>query len=57
MPYAIRQDPEKLAAFEAKMDKALTEDGLGIEDSHPGNFMYDKQRRLWRIDLSFLYEL
>lgn len=42
---------------EAKMDKALHEDGLAIGDSSPDNYMYDKQGKLWRIDLSSLHEL
>ncbi len=57
IPYLLRQDPKKLAIFKAAMHRALAEDGLGIGDSHPGNYMYDKQRRLWRIDLSYLHEL
>jgi len=39
------------------MDKALHEDGLAIGDSSPDNYMYDKQGKLWRIDLSSLHEL
>ncbi len=57
MPYKLKKDYQQLVAFKKKMNNALAEDGLGIGDSHEDNFMYDKQGKLWRIDLSSLYEL
>ncbi len=56
-PYVLKPNPAKLRAFKKDMKEALAEDGLGIKDSHEKNFMYDEQGRLWRVDLSSLYEL
>jgi RIO-like serine/threonine protein kinase len=49
---------EEMNGFSDKLEAALERDGLRIGDTeNPQNYMYDKNGRLWRIDLGQLVEI
>jgi len=55
MPYEKRME---LESFISRMQIALAQDGLHLEDiDNPQNYMYDTNRRLWRIDLGTIFEV
>lgn len=43
--------------YNLKLNEALAEDGLTIDDAAEFNYMYDENNRLWRIDFGSLREL
>ena len=56
-PYKLKPNIQLFTEFENKLDAALQEDNLLIGDAdNKENYMYDKNGRLWRIDLSTLEE-
>jgi hypothetical protein len=53
-----KNDINKLVEFDKKVNTALAEDGLVLGDNlNIGNYRYDKNGRLWRIDLGALKKL
>lgn len=53
-----KNDMNKLIEFDKKVNDALMQDELQLGDNlNVGNYRYDKNGRLWRIDLGGLREL
>jgi hypothetical protein len=53
-----KNDINKLIEFDKKVNTALAEDGLALGDNlNVGNYRYDKNHRLWRIDIGDIKEL